>query len=115
MNLRNYRFAITELGGTMPKNDRIKRLVPALSEGRVYIPSNQPYQQYDGTTVDLTSVFVNDEYLAFPFSEHDDMLDSLSRIIDPELCAMFPQGEERDPLMLEMQEETFDILWSGLR
>ena len=115
MNLRNYRFAITELGGTMPKNDRIRRLVPALSEGRVYIPANQPYQQYDGTTVDLTSVFVNDEYLAFPFSEHDDMLDSLSRIIDPELCAMFPQGEERDPLMLEMQEETFDILWSGLR
>ena len=115
MNLRNYRFPIIELGGTMPKNDRIKRMVPAFSEGRVYIPTNQPYVQYDGTTVDLTSVFVNDEYLAFPFSEHDDMLDSLSRIIDPELCAMFPQGEERDPLMLEMQEETFDILWSGLR
>ena len=115
MMLRNFRFSIVPLGGGLAKNDRIRRLFPALSEGRFYFPENQPYQQYDKTTVDLTSIFYHDEFLAFPFSEHDDMLDSLSRIMDPDLAATFPQGNPIDPLELEMKEETYDYLWSGLR
>lgn len=118
MELRGYRFSIVPLGGTMPKNDRIKRLVPAWSEGRVYIPHTQPYTMYDGKTVDLTQVFVNDEYLTFPFGEHDDMLDSLARIEDADLCATWPQGEPTDPFEIESQEqrdEVVDWLWAGLR
>lgn len=115
MELRNYRFSIIPVGGTMAKEDRIRRLVPALSEGRIYLPESQPYQQYDGTTVDLSSIFLHDEYLAFPFSEHDDMLDSLARILDPDMCASFPQNNQVDPLLIEQREETWDLLWSGIR
>lgn len=115
MEMRNYRFSIIPLGGSMAKADRIRRLVPVLSEGRLYYPQLQPYQQYDQTLVDLTQVFLNEEYLAFPVSVHDDMLDSLSRIMDPDLGAVFPQGSQIDPLQFEIQEETYDLLWSGLR
>jgi len=116
MDRQNYRFSITPLAGTMPKNDRIKRLVPALSEGRVYIPEAMPYEQYDRKVVDLSQVFVNDEFLAFPYSEHDDMLDALSRIMDDTLGATFPQGDPIDVFKINApREETYDILWSGLR
>jgi hypothetical protein len=38
---------------------------------------------YDGTTTDLIQDFVvEQEYTAFPVSQHDDMLDALSRICD---------------------------------
>ena len=115
MELRNYRFSITPLGGTMPKNDRIRRMVPALSEKRIYLPQSQPFVQYDEARVDLTSIFVNDEFLTFPFSEHDDMMDCLSRAWDDDMACQFPQGNPVDPLLHEMQEETYDVLWSGMR
>jgi phage terminase large subunit-like protein len=36
MDKENYRFSITALGGTMAKEDRIKRLVPLFESGRIY-------------------------------------------------------------------------------
>ncbi|MGH8525258.1 MAG: hypothetical protein ACREXY_13945, partial [Gammaproteobacteria bacterium] len=33
----NYRFDITPLGGTMAKNDRIRRLIPWFEKGRIYL------------------------------------------------------------------------------
>lgn len=116
MERSNHRFSITELGGTMPKNDRIKRLVPAFSEGRIYIPEAMPYEQYDRTVVDLTRIFVDTEYLAFPYSEHDDMLDALARIVDNDLAATFPQGDPVDVFLIDQpKEESYDILWAGIR
>jgi hypothetical protein len=38
----------------------------------------------------LALEFIAEEYLAFPVSLHDDMLDCLARILDPELGASFP-------------------------
>ncbi len=115
MGRDNYRFGIKELGGKLAKEDRIKRLVPVFQQGRVYIPEISPYTQYDGTMVDITKSFVNDEYLAFPFSQHDDMADCLSRIMDPEFSAVFPQGEVIDPLRLRRPaEEDYDPLRWGL-
>jgi predicted phage terminase large subunit-like protein len=35
---QNYRFDITEVGGQIPKNDRIKRLIPYFEQKRVYLP-----------------------------------------------------------------------------
>ena len=115
MERRNYRFSIIPLGGQMAKVDRIRRMVPILSEGRLYYPQMQPYQQYDQSMIDLTQVFLNDEYLAFPVSSHDDMLDSLSRILDPDIGATFPFGSIIDPLEFEIKSENYDLLWSGMR
>ena len=95
----NYNFKIIELGGQMPKNDRIKRLVPSLSAGRWFFPDAVFKTDYEGKTHDLVDVYMNEEYLAFPVSSHDDMLDCQSRILDAELNAIFPRiahGNKQD-------------------
>lgn len=115
MQRDNYRFGIHPLGGKLSKVDRIARLVPLFSQSRIYIPESCPYTQYDGTTVDLTRIFVNDEYAAHPFEVHDDMLDDLARILDEGLGATFPQGKEIDPLNIERPaEKAYDPLRWGL-
>ncbi len=113
MERDNYRFGITPLGGQMAKFDRIARLVPTYSQGRWYIPETCPYTQSDGETVDLTKIFVNDEYKAHPFEVHDDMLDCKSRILDEDFNAVFPQGEEIDPLKLRtpVEQEYNPLTW----
>ena len=86
-----YRFDIAEVGGQSPKEDRIKRLVPLFEQGRVYMPRQQHYTDYEGTTHDLVNVFVEQEYKAFPVPIHDDMLDALARIAEPDLPLVWPK------------------------
>jgi phage terminase large subunit-like protein len=100
----NYRFAIAELGGAMPKNDRIRRLVPVFEQGRLYLPARCPFRDAEGKDRDMTREFIADEYLAFPVSLHDDMLDCLSRILDPELGAAFPAAWTE----ADIKEELYD-------
>ncbi len=82
MNYRNYRFTITEVGGTMSKIDRILRLQPYFYDGRIWFPDKIIKANYEGKPVDLVDEFINTEYLLFPIASHDDMLDSLSRLFD---------------------------------
>lgn len=92
----NYRFEIIELGGSIPKNDRIKRIIPSHSEGRWYYPNSIMRTNYEGKVEDLVEVFVNEEYLAFPVPVHDDMLDCESRIFDEDMQILFPRFENDD-------------------
>ena len=85
-----YRFDITELGGQTPKPDRIKKLIPLFENGRIYLRHSRTYTDYQGQTGDLIATFVEEEYKAFPVMAHDDMLDCLARIVDPELKMVFP-------------------------
>ena len=87
---KNYRFQIIELGGQVPKLDRIKKLIPIFENGRFYLRHSCMYTNYEGKTLDLIQAFVEEEYKAFPVMAHDDMLDCLARIVDPELKAEFP-------------------------
>ena len=115
MERDNYRFGITPLGGPLGKGGRIARLVPIYSQGRMYIPQTCPYVQYNGVQVDITRQFVNDEYKAHPFEVHDDMLDCQSRILDEDFSAVFPQGEEIDPLKYRKPaDEEYDPLRWGM-
>jgi hypothetical protein len=53
-----------------------------------------PRTRNDGTTTDLIQDFAEQEYTAFPVSQHDDMLDALSRICDEkELGLHWPQTD----------------------
>ena len=104
----NYRFPITELGGAMPKHDRIRRLVPVFEQGRLHLPGRCPFRDTEGKDRDMTREFVAEEYLAFPVSLHDDMLDCLSRIVDPELGAHFPRPAEADWNPGADQEDHYD-------
>ena len=90
MDDENYRFAITPLGGPMAKNDRIRRLVPLFEKGRWFLPQVDNFVDPDGRVRNATEEFVTEELLAFPVSTHDDMLDTKSRILDPDFKAVFP-------------------------
>lgn len=91
MENRQYRFQIIELGGSMPKNDRIRRLQPLFQEGRVWMPERLIRTDYQGRTADLVQSFMQDEYLAFPYMAHDDMLDCMARITDADMQTFFPR------------------------
>jgi phage terminase large subunit-like protein len=91
----NYRFTITELGGALPKVDRIKRLVPVFEQHRLYLPaSGILVKNHEGQTVNIVRDFIEEEYKTFPVVSHDDGLDSLSRILDEELGVTPPEPDE---------------------
>jgi len=86
-----YRFEITEVGGSLNKNDRIKRLIPLFEQGRFYFPRRLHKTGHDGKTLDLVSVFIDEEYCAFPVALFDDLMDGLSRIAEPDIPLFWPR------------------------
>jgi predicted phage terminase large subunit-like protein len=93
-NETNYRFEVTEVGGSTPKNDRIRRLIPLFEQGTVYLPHTLHYTDYEKIPRDLVHAFIEEEYAAFPVSIHDDMLDALARICEPDLTLTWPKLAE---------------------
>jgi phage terminase large subunit-like protein len=96
MKSENYYFEITELGGQMPKPDRIKRLVPSLEQGRWILPETLFRTNYEGKLEDLVEIYINDEYTSFPVSVHDDMLDCQSRIVETDMQVIWPKPKYKD-------------------
>lgn len=95
MEKENFRFDITPLGGSMAKEDRIKKLVPVFEQKRFYMPNELWFTNYEGKRVDYIQTFIDDEYLSFPVCVHDDMMDCRARILDPVLDAKFPKIKEK--------------------
>ena len=105
--VRQYRFKITPVGGSLSKRDRIARLIPLFEQGRFYLPQTRFYTDHTGKTENLIDVFVEEEYTAFPVSRHDDMLDSLARIEDPGFNVRWPLGEgAREEAARSLPKET---------
>src|SRR3990167_1083328 len=96
MQRENYYFEIIELGGQLPKNDRIKRLIPSLEQHRWLFPQSLFRKDYQGKNQNLVEIYINEEYSAFPVPVHDDMLDCQSRIIDSEPNALWPRLDYDD-------------------
>ena len=94
MEYRNYRFSIEEVGGAMRKEDRIERLTGYFQDGKIWFPRFLEKTNYLGRKVDLISYFKDEEYLQFPVSRHDDMIDCLSRICDVKM--LFPKSNKID-------------------
>lgn len=90
----SYSFEIIPLGGSMAKNDRIRKLIPIFEQGRYLLPENDPHVNYEGRQYDSVKVFLSDEYYPFPVLSHDDMFDCKARILDEDLDAKFPVGAE---------------------
>lgn len=88
---RVYHFDITELGGSMPKNDRIRRLIPKYEQGMILMPNKLFRTNYEGRQENLMKIFIEEEYLPFPLLTHDDMMDCLSRMADEDIDLTFPQ------------------------
>ncbi len=106
-----YRFQIVALGGPMPKNDRIRRLVPLFEQHRFYLPARLLYNTVDGKMLDLIQILLTEEYSDFPVSKHDDIMDCIARITDEDLAAVFPKITEVLPLGIpRVQEAAYDPL-----
>lgn len=86
----NYRFDVTEVAGQMKKEDRIGRLIPTFEQGRFYFPETLNVANYEKKVIDLVQAFVEEEFVAFPVAIHDDMLDALARIAEPDLPLVWP-------------------------
>ena len=94
MGTENYRFEIGEVGGQVPKLERIRRMVPVFEAGRFYLPESLLKVDYEGRHVDLVQSFLNDEYRPFPVALHDDLFDAISRIWDVPVIWPKPVVEE---------------------
>lgn len=92
----HFHFQIIPLGGKIKKEDRIAKLIPDFENQKIYLPYELLYIDYEGKQQNLTKIFIDEEYLQFPTSKHDDMLDCLSRIKDPDLAVSFPLKDEWD-------------------
>ena len=82
MESLSYRFDIYPVGGVMSKNDRIRRIVPDFENGDILLPERQTYIDVQGKQRNMVKEFIDEEYLPFPFGDHDDMIDNLARVKD---------------------------------
>jgi phage terminase large subunit-like protein len=101
----NVKFNIIPLAGTLGKKDRIQRLVPIFYNKKFSVPKTGiPYVDKDeNKTVNLVDALINEEMATWPYSQHDDMLDCLSRIEDRlDLGIVEPYEDES---MNKMQDE----------
>jgi predicted phage terminase large subunit-like protein len=92
--IENYRFDLKEVGGQTKKEDRIGRLIPAFEQGKFFFPKSYHVTDYQKVVVDLVRIFLEEEFASFPVGLHDDMLDSLSRISEPEMKLVWPKEEK---------------------
>ncbi len=77
-----YYMPISEIGGTLSKEDRILRLASLFEKKDLLFPRHIPYNRvYGAETIDVVNN-LQMELTAFPFAEHDDLSDCLSRCFD---------------------------------
>ncbi len=100
MERQQYRFRIVELGGSVNKEDRIRRLIPSFQSGRTWMPQSMIRQMADGVQRDVMEAF-RAEYKSFPVGAHDDAMDCLARKEEPEMRKhlLAPQQQQRDPVV----------------
>ena len=81
----HWRFRITEIEQTLPKDDRIRWLEPPFREGRVWLPRRLLRQTAAGEVRDNIADFIREEYAIFPSVTHDDTLDCLANVKHPDV------------------------------
>ena len=91
-----YNFPIVALGGTNKfggyKEERIRRLIPDMQNGRFFFPATMPYVDVEGRKFDLIEE-MKGEMRSFPRARHDDILDVMSRLYEEELFLIFPKAK----------------------
>jgi predicted phage terminase large subunit-like protein len=123
MEQENYRFPIYPLGGNVGKEDRIRALVPVFEQKRIFLPQVCIRTRSDKKTVDLTKVFIEEEYKTFPVGAHDDMLDALARILDHGKKGIFatfpteltPEEKRTMPSLNKIVQLEREEIWEGVK
>ena len=86
-------------------------MVPAFEAKRVWFPNSIHKTDSDGKTRNLVEEFIEQEYLAFPVSTHDDMLDSLARIEEPDLDLTWPKQSDEEAKPQRYRRERQQSVW----
>ncbi len=108
----NYRFEITPVGGSVAKEERIKRLVPLFEAARIWFPNSMHKTDVDGYMRELVGDFLEQELTAFPVASHDDMLDSLARIEEPDHPLVWPKQQQEDDKPQRYKSERRQSAWA---
>lgn len=87
-----YHFEIDPVGGTLSKVDRINRLIPVCSDGRLWLPDVLYRTNSEGKLEELILILIEQEFLAWPVPVHDDGMDVIARVFDLEDLS-FPEPE----------------------
>lgn len=105
----HYRFSITEIHTKLNKQDKItSALQPIFEDHRFFLPIELPYINHENKKVDLVEQFIEEEFVFYPFSVHDDMLDCMSMMIKC-INHTFPlQKEEEDYNMHAERHHTLE-------
>lgn len=103
----NIRFPIVELGGKLSKIERVDRFVPTFSNRKFYIPESLEYRDYEGKSHDLIQE-LKYEMINFP-KGHDDCIDAISRIKDPELGVITPNAAGANSGVQEFAKFEFEL------
>ena len=118
MDRRSYHFNITALGGKVSKEDRIRKLVPITETNRLWIPQQLHKVNLQGKMENLTEILI-EELTQFPYSQHDDFIDCISRMVDPDAFVEFPDTEgiqnrkEKELIELQNRNNIYDPLSMG--
>lgn len=101
MALRNYRFPIYSVNATSSKGLRIEALEPLFRQQRIYMPEAIWRKNWEGSVVNVIDEFITEEYLAYPYAGHDDMLDALSKVTDDQVIPFlsFPDPVSAEELL----------------
>lgn len=84
------------MAGEPLKMQRIMALEPLFREGRIIFCEDTTRRNWQGQLVNTTQYVIDNEYREFPNGDHDDFLDSLSRIADLDTGPMilFPKASD---------------------
>lgn len=85
MEQESYRFNLIELGGSLSKEDRIRKLLPLFSRGQIWLPEVLYRTNDQGLEVDIINAFIEEEYKQFPVATKDDFFDMMARLCDKEV------------------------------
>lgn len=89
-----YHFDIEALGGSLPKFDRVNRLIPIAAEKRFWMPEAIMRTNYEGKLEDLVMYLIEQEFLPWPVPPFDDCVDCISRVFDLEMPFPMPVKPE---------------------
>lgn len=105
----SYRFPLQEIHSGVQKEERIRRLIPVMERGQIWLPNDLFYTDGKGLPQNLMHDIVSEEFLLFPFGRHDDFADAMSMLFD--MNPIFPKmGDVEKESDWGLTNESFSIL-----